>query len=929
MNIYTLDSLTKLFALAANRQIEENDDKFYLVFKKFLHAEIEDKFISDYTDIFGKYLKDFSSETSKKKVSLNSVKLIRICEEIKRNIPFTERLIVIYFLIVLIEETGCNKLSEEFTALISNLFSIPDKFYCELKSFINSKDNIELAGIYCNDVRIAEILISEFDILFIKSLKQDLKVNERQFIKGSTTYFLNDSVLIYRDSKRYFYPELNSLSKQQQPEKNFSIKVRELELKKKNKILLHKTSIDLCSGEMIAVLGKSGSGKTSFLRSVSGIEKEALGEVYLNRNQSDNNNIVKSFVPQNDNFIPLFSVEEHLRHRCSFLQFSKDLSKTKIDNVLSKTGLIEERNKIVCRSDKTNYQLSGGQQKRLGIAMELLNEPDVLFLDEPSSGLSSEDSYKIVSLLRSIANQNKIIVASIHQPDFDIFMMFDKILIIDEGGYPIYFGPPTKAVDYFRTMLDKVDKNSLIETKYNPAVLLRMIEEVQFDEDGNATGERKILPSEYYRHFIIINKLDLKGEKIKERKTFKQNHWLSFVNHLKFSIRIDIKQKMRLILLLLVPLLSGIVFSILLRYSPTDNYIYFYNPNVPVWILVLLTTAIFTGLVNSGHEFIFLRHFHQHENRIINKSYSYLFSAVFKYFVLALFQAVFLVFPSVLILENTFHFFTLFIVSFLLICWGSLISLILSGLCKQISTVYLVIPLIIIPQMIFSGAMINFGDFNKVINAKGRVPILADFVPMRWATEAVITDFYSDNPYYRDIYPVRQHINNAVYYLDYFIPQVEEIAKKDKIKAETILKNETKNYGFNNLSTEDQINLSSLKDYYSKQIQKYLITEDSIFMMEPNLYIWKFKYSNEAINKVINNPYYTPYIISEDKIFRNFKSIYSFPVTQGLNRSFFKSYGTQGNYIFPCFIYNTIIISFYLIVLVSLLYILKFTRTID
>ncbi|MDD3860532.1 MAG: ABC transporter permease [Bacteroidales bacterium] len=378
-----------------------------------------------------------------------------------------------------------------------------------------------------------------------------------------------------------------------------------------------------------------------------------------------------------------------------------------------------------------------------------------------------------------------------------------------------------------------------------------------------------------------------------------------------------------MILLLLVPLLSGIVFSILLRYSPTQSYIYFYNPNIPVWILIILTTAIFTGLVNSGHEFIYLRHFHQHENRIIDKTYSYLSSTVFKYLILAIVQAVFLILPSVLIIENGFHFFTLFIVSFLLICWGSLISLIISSLCKQISTVYLVIPLVIIPQMIFSGAMINFGDFNKIINDKGKIPFIADFVPMRWATEAVITDFYTSNPYYRDIYPVRQYINNAVYYLDYFIPQVEEIAKKDKIRAEKILKNETENPGFVDFFNGSQLEFRPIEDFYSAQIQKYLFFEDSILTMKSEINMQKYKYSNEAVNKVINNPYSTPLVIWEKSILRNFKSVYSFPCTKDLNRSYFKSYGKFGNIELVCFTYNSVILSIYIILLIILLFIFK------
>ncbi|HNQ66960.1 MAG TPA: ATP-binding cassette domain-containing protein [Bacteroidales bacterium] len=925
MNILTLNSIAKLFALAANRQAKESINKFVAVFKSFLNSEIEDKYISDYTEIYKNYLKEYSSESSQKRISLNSVKLIRICEEIKLNISISERLIVVYFLIILIKETGCGQLSEEFSSLIANIFGFSDDFYYELKRFIFSDNKTEYTSVFVDNVNIAEIFLTDFEVIFIKSLSVKLKLNDKKIIEGQVKYFLKDSVLVYNDIKKLFYPDLKSLSKGpiNETEKKFYLNIRDIELKKNKRIILHKTSLDFCSGELIAVIGKSGSGKTSFLRSISGLENKASGEVYFTGILSGKDILIKSYLPQHDNFIPFYTVEEHLQHRCNFLQMSSESSKIKINEVFSETGLLEESNKIVCKADRSSYQLSGGQQKRLGIAMELLNQPEVLVLDEPTSGLSSEDTFKIVSLLRSIANQNKIIVASVHQPDFDIFMMFDKILIIDDGGYPIYYGSPAKSVEYFREILGKVDKNSLIETRFNPGVLLKMIEEKQFDENGSATRKRKFSASEYYQRFVNANQFNKKDEKINFVKRVRQNNWLSFINHLEFSISVEIKQKSRLVLLLLIPLLSGVLFSTLLKYSNTEDYIYYYNPNVPVWILVILTTAIFTGLVNSGHEFIFLRHFNQHENRIIDKSHSYLLSIVFKYIILSLIQALLLVLPSVLIIENSFHFLTLFFISFLLICWGSMVSLLISGFCRQISTVYLAIPLIMIPQLIFSGAMINFGDFNKIINDKGRVPLIADIIPMRWASEAVITDFYCNNPYYKDIYKYRQFVNNSVYYLDYFIPQLEEIGKTDKERAERIVISEINNVGFVGSIENAKLDLNVQKNFYNNQKNKYLLFEDSVINTKSELNLLKLKYSNEAVNKVINNPNSPPFIILNDKILRNFKSVYSFPGTEGLNRCFFKSYGKFGNVELVSFVYNSVILCIYIVLLIFLIFIIK------
>lgn len=926
MNIITLDSIAKLFALAANRQNEEDTERFADVFKRFLSDEIEDRLVDKYVNDFKNYLSDYSSSGSYKRVSLNSVKLIRICEQIKVNISMTERLLIIYYLIFLIKETGCSELSIEFAALISEMFGISNEIYSELNSFINEEGKLNYKGLFVNEVCIAQILNSDFEIIFIKPIVNGLKLNDRDLLKNNVAYILKDSVLFYKDIKKFFFPDLHIITKSQDDTNvdRFHLNIRDIELKLRKKQILYKTSADFCSGELIAIVGKSGSGKTSFLKSVAGIEKKALGDVFVSGNYPLDTDFFKSFVPQIHDYIPFFTVEEHLQHRCRFLQFSKEISERKINDVLLATSLIEERKNIVCKGDKSLYQLSGGQQKRLGIAMELLHDPQVVFLDEPTSGLSSEDSYKIISLLRSLANQNKIIVASVHQPDFDIFMMFDKILIIDEGGYPVYFGQPVKAIEHFRKILNKVDKNSLIETRHNPAVILKMIEEAQFDENGIVSNRRKYSASNFYKIFVDDKPKSINGKTLSSIKTCKQNSIVSFFRQLFFSFKIDLKYKARLVLLLLIPLISGISFSFLLKYSHGNGYIYFYNPNIPVWILILLTTAIFTGLVNSGHEFIHLRSFHKHENRIIDKSQPYLFAILFKYLFLSLIQSIILVLPSVLIIGNTFHFFSLFTIVFLLIYWGSLMSLIVSALANQTSTVYLLIPLIMIPQLIFSGAMINFGDFNSVINKRGRVPWVADIVPMRWASEAVITDFYCNNEYYKDIYKCRQYVNNSVYYTDYFIPAIEEIIKNDKKKATEILENELKNPGFAAMTDDEALDTDFLKAYYVDQKNKYLMIEDSITNAKNDLKSVKMKYSNAAVNKVINNSNGANCVEIDKIIYRNYKPIYAFPGTVGLNRSFLKSYGRLLHFDMVCYIYNSLVIFFYITFFVFILFTVKF-----
>lgn len=99
-----------------------------------------------------------------------------------------------------------------------------------------------------------------------------------------------------------------------------------------------------------------------------------------------------------------------------------------------------------------NKKISGGQRKRLNIALELIREPAVMFMDEPTSGLSSRDSENIMDLLKELALKGKLIFVVIHQPSSDIFKMFDQLLVLDTGGYLIYDGDAVEALTISKTV---------------------------------------------------------------------------------------------------------------------------------------------------------------------------------------------------------------------------------------------------------------------------------------------------------------------------------------------------------------------------------------------------------------------------------------------------------------------------------------------
>jgi ABC-type multidrug transport system ATPase subunit len=151
-----------------------------------------------------------------------------------------------------------------------------------------------------------------------------------------------------------------------------------------------------------------------------------------------------------------------------------------------------------------NKKISGGQRKRLNIALELIREPAILFLDEPTSGLSSRDSENILDLLKELTLKGKLVFVVIHQPSSDIFKMFDKLLILDTGGYLIYNGDPIESIIYYKSRVQHANWNESECTlcgNVNPEQIFNIVESKVLDEYGNPTRARKISPSEWNQHF--------------------------------------------------------------------------------------------------------------------------------------------------------------------------------------------------------------------------------------------------------------------------------------------------------------------------------------------------------------------------------------------------------------------------------------------
>ncbi|MBP9112706.1 MAG: ATP-binding cassette domain-containing protein, partial [Polyangiaceae bacterium] len=228
------------------------------------------------------------------------------------------------------------------------------------------------------------------------------------------------------------------------------------------KTLLDHVSFKALPGDMIALMGPSGAGKTTLLLTLNGYMPPTSGQVRVNGEDLyviyDALRGSIGYVPQDDIVHPELTVFEAVRYSAQF-RLPPDYSDEEIDARVTQTlkdlGLEGVANLQIGKPEKK--VLSGGQRKRVNIALELVTDPVILFLDEPTSGLAADDTTALISLLAELTKRTgKTIVMTIHQPAKDEFEKFNLAFIMGYGGIPVYFGPTgNDAYRFFSSILDQ------------------------------------------------------------------------------------------------------------------------------------------------------------------------------------------------------------------------------------------------------------------------------------------------------------------------------------------------------------------------------------------------------------------------------------------------------------------------------------------
>lgn len=223
-----------------------------------------------------------------------------------------------------------------------------------------------------------------------------------------------------------------------------------LGFRKGEKEILHGINGRLPSKQLIALLGPSGAGKSSLLDVLSGFRITGVnGVIYVNGRvrHLDSFRKCSAYITQDDRLEPLLTVLENMRVAANLKlptntpRYEKE---TIIEDILTTLGLYEHMN-------TRSGSLSGGQKKRLSIALELVNNPTVMFLDEPTTGLDSSSCMHVVNLMKLLARQGRTIICTIHQPSASLFQLFDLVYVLSKGEC-LYQGATSQLLPYLESI---------------------------------------------------------------------------------------------------------------------------------------------------------------------------------------------------------------------------------------------------------------------------------------------------------------------------------------------------------------------------------------------------------------------------------------------------------------------------------------------
>jgi len=461
--------------------------------------------------------------------------------------------------------------------------------------------------------------------------------------------------------------------------------------------ILHPVQFEVNRGELLAIMGPSGCGKSTLLKLILNLEQPTTGKVFvLGLDFQEYRSYLLErigYVPQYDIIHKELKVKDCLYFLAKIkLKDIKDekVIQDRINRALRSVGLSDMKEKFV-------KDLSGGQTKRLNIAAELLTEPELLLLDEPTSPLDPETISEFMQVLVNLKEQGKTIIMVTHKPD-DLYYC-DKVLFLGSGGFQCYYGDKEGLFSTFEAESINIIYKKLSDKNFAKQFFKENILKYIKENDLSIISD-EINESEKNKNSIF--------------EILRQCFWLT-LRYMK--IKSNSKEYILLMLIQSIALgiLAGIIFSKL---------------TVAV-LFIMVISVVWMGISMSSREIVDELQILKREKLFNLSPFAYVLS---KYLVLGLFLIIqviiFVYIVHQFFKDDEIHLFNLKGIVYILFLVGMVsisIGLFISSLFNSSDKVMVVLPLTILPQLIFSGIITPLDTETK--------QIISLINPARWGTE--------------------------------------------------------------------------------------------------------------------------------------------------------------------------------------------------
>ncbi|PKP09322.1 MAG: ABC transporter [Bacteroidetes bacterium HGW-Bacteroidetes-4] len=981
-----LIALVQLFAIVASSRQKQLSDHTRFIIESYLKQYLNSQELQEYLMLYDELCSfhELSSEGSEWANSETLNKMTGICEKINKGLQQKDKIIVFIKFIEFVEAikksdaeaNQTDRLEFEYYRIVSAAFNLSQTEYKTICHFLlNPKsesihpnriliiDNGEQEFTLPYKHLVRERLDSQIWVLYLKSVdlfigrimgRENFNLNGH-FISQNQSFIISPgSIIKTQKSNPVYYADIASAMFYVQQKVNLEFTAQNIAFSfKDSNNGLKPFSFTAESGELIGVMGASGTGKSTLLSLLNGTLPLNEGAIYINghhlENEKEHLKGIIGFIPQDDLLIEELTVFQNLyfNAKLCFSDFTKRKLIRTILKVLTDIDLNGIRNLVV--GSPLNKVISGGQRKRLNIALELIREPFVLFADEPTSGLSSMDSEMVMLLLKEQTLKGRMVMVNIHQPSSNIFKLFDKLLILDKGGYPVFYGNPIDAVTYFKSASNHVNptESECISCGYvNPEQLFQITEAKTINRHGKVTNQRITSPADWYQLFkrniqpwlkTKVNRKLLPKNQFKTPEAFKQFKIFSLRNLL-----IKLTNRQYLLLNLLEAPLLAFILAYLTRFSTSEVYIFGQNKNLAAYLFMSVIVALFLGMMVSAEEIIKDRKLLKREAFLTLSRFSYLNSKIMFLFVLSAIQTLLYVLIGNTLLGIQGMTFSYWMVLFSTSCFANLIGLNISSALNSVVNIYILIPFILVPQLLLSGVIVPFESLNSGISSGRRVPVVGDLMASRWAFEALAVNQFKNNAYSKHFYQHDKVLANYSFANGYILPALR--AKLDECDRNLSLNqnaNETQHKlellrnEFNKLYHQlnepvpayvNQLNskdydaavaekareaISNLSYYLGVQHKHYYSQRDSIYrslaqkLGEEGVYRLKLKHFNQNLAQLVENKTTDKSIIEEDTyLVRRKDPIYLEPESKVGRAHFYAPVKQLGNVKIDTFWFN-------------------------